>query len=79
MNKSVFIAERKPSGQPREFVEALKVKTTRHDGYLESENTIVTAVVGHLKRWVHQVPNDLSGVIKRWDSETHFSARGVQV
>ena len=46
MNKSVFIAE-KPS-VAQEFAKALKVKTTRHDGYLESENTIVTWCVGHL-------------------------------
>lgn len=44
--KAVFIAE-KPS-VAAEFAEALKLKTTRRDGYMESENAIVTWCVGHL-------------------------------
>ncbi len=46
MSKSLFIAE-KPS-VAQEFAKALKVQAARHDGYLESENTIVTWCVGHL-------------------------------
>ena len=46
MNKSLFIAE-KPS-VAQEFAKALKVNTSRKDGYLESENTIITWCVGHL-------------------------------
>lgn len=38
--KAVFIAE-KPS-VAAEFAKALKLKTTRRDGYMESENAIVT-------------------------------------
>ena len=44
--KAVFIAE-KPS-VAAEFAKALKLKTTRRDGYMESENAIVTWCVGHL-------------------------------
>ena len=44
--KAVFIAE-KPS-VAAEFAKALKLKTTRKDGYMESENAIVTWCVGHL-------------------------------
>ena len=44
--KAVFIAE-KPS-VATEFAKALKLKTTRRDGYMESENAIVTWCVGHL-------------------------------
>lgn len=38
---------RKPS-VAAEFAKALKLKTTRRDGYMESENAIVTWCVGHL-------------------------------
>lgn len=44
MSKSLFIAE-KPS-VAQEFAKALKVNTSRKDGYLESENTIITWCVG---------------------------------
>lgn len=40
MSKKLFIAE-KPS-VAREFANALKINTTSRDGYLESNNTIVT-------------------------------------
>ena len=62
MNKSVFIAE-KPS-VAQEFAKALKVKTTRHDGYLESENTIVTWCVGHLVTMSYPEVYDIK--YKRW-------------
>lgn len=44
--KAVFIAE-KPS-VAAEFAKALKLKTTKKDGYMEGENAIVTWCVGHL-------------------------------
>lgn len=66
MNKSVFIAE-KPS-VAQEFAKALKVKTTRHDGYLESENTIVTWCVGHLVTMSYPEAYDIK--YKRWTLET---------
>lgn len=46
MSKTVFIAE-KPS-VAQQFADALKLKTKKHNGYLESENTIVTWCYGHL-------------------------------
>ena len=44
--KAVFIAEK--HSVAAEFAKALKLKTTRRDGYMESENAIVTWCVGHL-------------------------------
>lgn len=46
MGKAVFIAE-KPS-VAAEFAKALKLNTTRKDGYMESDRAIVTWCVGHL-------------------------------
>ena len=46
MGKSLYIAE-KPS-VAQEFAKALKLQAARKDGYLESENAIVTWCVGHL-------------------------------
>lgn len=46
MGKAVFIAE-KPS-VAAEFAKALKLNTTRKDGYMESDQAIVTWCVGHL-------------------------------
>lgn len=66
MSKSLFIAE-KPS-VAQEFAKALKVQTARHDGYLESENTIVTWCVGHLVTMSYPEKYDES--LKRWSLET---------
>ena len=46
MNKSLYIAE-KPS-VAQEFAKALKLNMARKDGYLESDEAIVTWCVGHL-------------------------------
>ena len=46
MGKSLYIAE-KPS-VAQEFAKALKIKGQRRDGYLESEDSVVTWCVGHL-------------------------------
>lgn len=66
MNKSLFIAE-KPS-VAQEFAKALKVQTSRHDGYLESENTVVTWCVGHLVTMSYPEKYDIK--YKRWSLET---------
>lgn len=66
MGKSVFIAE-KPS-VAQEFAKALKLNTTRKDGYLESENTIVTWCVGHLVTMSY--PEVYDEKYKRWSLET---------
>lgn len=66
MNKSLFIAE-KPS-VAQEFARALKVQTSRHDGYLESENIIVTWCVGHLVTMSYPEKYDMK--YKKWSLET---------
>ena len=66
MSKSLFIAE-KPS-VAQEFAKALKVQAARNDGYLESENTIVTWCVGHLVTMSYPEKYDES--LKRWSLET---------
>lgn len=66
MSKSLFIAE-KPS-VAQEFAKALKVKAQRKDGYLESENTIVTWCVGHLVTMSYPEVYDMK--YKRWSLET---------
>ena len=62
MPKSLFIAE-KPS-VAQEFAKALKVNAQRRDGYLESENTIVTWCVGHLVTMSYPEVYDIK--YKRW-------------
>lgn len=66
MSKSLFIAE-KPS-VAQEFAKALKLNTSRKDGYLESENTIVTWCVGHLVTMSY--PEAYDPVLKRWSLDT---------
>lgn len=66
MSKSLFIAE-KPS-VAQEFAKALKLNTQRKDGYLESENTIVTWCVGHLVTMSYPEEYDIK--YKRWSLET---------
>ena len=46
MTKVLYIAE-KPS-VARQFADALKIQGRRTDGYIESEEAIVTWCVGHL-------------------------------
>ncbi|MDR3891354.1 MAG: DNA topoisomerase [Blautia sp.] len=52
----------------QEFARALKVQTSRHDGYLESENTIVTWCVGHLVTMSYPEKYDMK--YKKWSLET---------
>lgn len=66
MGKSLFIAE-KPS-VAREFANALKINTTSKDGYLESEQAIVTWCVGHLVTMSY--PEAYDEKYKRWSLET---------
>lgn len=66
MSKSLFIAE-KPS-VAQEFAKALKLNTFRKDGYLESENTIVTWCVGHLVTMSY--PEAYDPALKRWSLDT---------
>ena len=66
MGKAVFIAE-KPS-VAREFAKALKLNTKSHDGYLESQNTIITWCVGHLVNMWY--PESYDEALKRWSFDT---------
>jgi DNA topoisomerase-3 len=66
MEKSVFIAE-KPS-VAQEFAKALHVSFSRKDGFLESEQYIVTWCVGHLITMSYPEKYDAS--LKRWSFDT---------
>lgn len=66
MSKSVFIAE-KPS-VAQQFAQALKLKTQKHNGYLESENTIITWCYGHLVTMSY--PDAYDENLKKWSFNT---------
>ena len=66
MAKSVFIAE-KPS-VAKEFAKALNQNLQSRDGYLESENYLVTWCVGHLVTMSY--PDAYDPKYKRWAMET---------
>ena len=66
MSKKLFIAE-KPS-VAAEFAKALKFQTTRKDGYMESEEAVVTWCVGHLVTMSY--PDAYDEKLKRWSLET---------
>lgn len=65
MDKSLYIAE-KPS-VAQEFAKALKVNLTRKDGYLESDQVIVTWCVGHLVTMSY--PEVYDPALKMWSLE----------
>ena len=66
MAKSVFIAE-KPS-VAKQFAEALKLKSKSYDGYMESENCIITWCVGHLVTMSY--PDAYDSKYKKWSFAT---------
>ena len=66
MTKSLYIAE-KPS-VAQEFAKALKENMGRRDGYVESENFVVTWCVGHLVTMSYPEKYDMK--FKRWSLET---------
>ncbi|MFP4697406.1 MAG: DNA topoisomerase III [Eubacteriales bacterium] len=66
MSKSLYIAE-KPS-VAIEFAKALKLNTNRKDGYLESNDSIITWCVGHLVSMSY--PEKYDQKFKRWRLET---------
>ncbi len=66
MAKSLYIAE-KPS-VAQEFAKALKINARRNDGYLESEDAVVTWCVGHLVTMSY--PEEYDEKYKRWRLET---------
>ncbi len=66
MGKNLFIAE-KPS-VAREFANALKLNMRSKDGYLESEEAIVTWCVGHLVTMSY--PEVYDEKFRRWSFDT---------
>ena len=66
MGKSLFIAE-KPS-VAREFAKALKYHMTSMDGYMESQEAIVTWCVGHLVTMSY--PEVYDEKYRRWSLDT---------
>ncbi len=66
MGKSVYIAE-KPS-VAREFAKALKYQMKNKDGYLESDEAVVTWCVGHLVTMSY--PEAYDEKYKRWSLDT---------
>jgi len=66
MGKKLFIAE-KPS-VAKEFAKALKYKMASHDGYLESDEAVVTWCVGHLVTMSY--PEEYDQKYKKWTLET---------
>ena len=66
MGKALYIAE-KPS-VAQEFAKALKINGQRKDGYLESQDSIVTWCVGHLVTMSYPEKYDIK--YKRWSFDT---------
>ena len=66
MAKSLYIAE-KPS-VAQEFAKALKINGARRNGYLESEDAVVTWCVGHLITMSYPEKYDVK--YKRWSLDT---------
>ena len=66
MGKSLYIAE-KPS-VAREFAKALQINAGNRDGYMESENAVITWCVGHLVTMSY--PEVYDEKYKRWSLET---------
>lgn len=66
MPKKLFISE-KPS-VAQEFAKALKENFSRGDGFLESDNSIVTWCVGHLITMSY--PESYDEALKKWSLET---------
>ena len=66
MSKALYIAE-KPS-VAQEFAKALKINGQRRDGYLESQDSVVTWCVGHLVTMSYPEKYDIK--YKRWSLDT---------
>lgn len=64
--KSLYIAE-KPS-VAQEFAKALKIKALRKNGYLESQEAVVTWCVGHLVSMSY--PEKYDEKLKKWELNT---------
>ena len=66
MGKKLFIAEKPSIAQ--EFAKALKYDMSRRDGYLESEEAVVTWCIGHLVTMSYPEVYDIK--YKKWSVDT---------
>ena len=66
MGKALYIAE-KPS-VAMEFAKALKINAGRRDGYMESDEAVITWCVGHLVTMSY--PEEYDPALKRWSMDT---------
>ena len=66
MSKALYIAEKPRVAQ--EFAKALKINGQRRDGYLESQDSVVTWCVGHLVTMSYPEKYDIK--YKRWSLDT---------
>ena len=66
MSKALYIAEKPSAAQ--EFAKALKINGQRRDGYLESQDSVVTWCVGHLVTMSYPEKYDIK--YKRWSLDT---------
>ena len=66
MGKKLFIAEKPSVG--REFAKALKENFKNNDGYIESDQTIITWCIGHLVTMSY--PEAYDEKFKLWKLET---------
>ena len=66
MGKALYIAE-KPS-VAMEFAKALKINAGRRDGYMESDEAVITWCVGHLVTMGY--PEEYDPALKRWSMDT---------
>ena len=66
MKKQLYIAEKTSVAQ--EFAKALKLKTRRADGYLESDEAVITWCVGHLVTMSY--PEEYDPALKKWSLQT---------
>lgn len=76
MAKALYIAE-KPS-VAQEFAKALKINGQRKDGYLESDDSVVTWCVGHLVTMRH-IPKNMISSLKGGVLIPAFFAARIQI
>ena len=70
MSKALYIAE-KPS-VAQEFAKALKINGQRRDGYLESQDSVVTWCVGHLVTMSYPEKYDIKYKVFYEDNQNIF-------
>ena len=66
MGKTLIIAEKPSVGQ--DYARAFADRFAKHDGYLESDERIVSWAIGHLVELAE--PEDYDEALKRWSIKT---------